>query len=198
MIDWPVFAGDAFLIASLAALLSAPLAGVIAERPRSARVAYLTVALLAVFLALGLGVSWRGIAGGVRAAVSGALALAVSIALMIQLGRLARTAISDALSAALAGLMVAAAVTIGPFAAGPLLENLSPAQSRWLLTFNPLVTIASAAGIDLLHLDTIYRTSPLAHRGVALPAWTTACAVYAAVGLAANGVSRRYSWSRSL
>jgi hypothetical protein len=63
---------------------------------------------------------------------------------------------------------------------------------------NPLVAASSAAGIDLLHLDTFYRTSPLAHRGVAIPAWTTSCVVYAVVGLAAYGASRIRPWSRSL
>lgn len=158
------------------------------------RVAAVGVLLLAGSLAF-LALTWRHIPGGPLAAAAGHLALAVSFGALAACGRLSRRLFQDRLAAAMTALSAGAIIVAGIFAMAPLTENLSPATSRWLLFADPLVTVTSAAGIDLLHLDTIYRTSPLAHRGVELPAWTTACAVYALVGLAAYGASRLRPWS---
>lgn len=181
-------------IAALA-LLAAPLVGHHGGWHRLPRVVH--VAIVALFL-LSFGVlafSWRAISGGLTAAVLGHLALVVSVASLAELGRLVRAFIADRLAGALASLGVSVLLVIGAFAAGPLAGDLSTTAGVWLMVANPLVAITSAAGIDLLHLDTIYRTSPLAHRGVVLPAWTTACLVYAVAGLAAHGASRLSPWS---
>jgi hypothetical protein len=188
--ELPIVAGDIFLSVSASALLAAPVYGTTlgARRPRALELIGFGAVLLVV--GGGLAFAWRATAGGTRAAISGPAALAISIGALIQLGRVIRAALGDQLLAALVGLAAAVALTIGPFAAGSISGSLSLSQSTWLLAANPLVTTAAAAGIDLLHLDAIYRTSPLAHRGVALPAWTTVCAVYALLGLAAFGASR--------
>ena len=151
------------------------------------------VIVLGVVLLASVGVllfSWRAIAGGITAALFGHVALIISVAAVAELGRLAGAFVADRLAGALTALGIGVLLVAGAFAAGPLTGDLSATASMWLLVANPLVAITSAAGIDLLHLDTIYRTSPLAHRGVVLPAWTTACAVYAVTGLAAHGASR--------
>jgi hypothetical protein len=194
-VDWPIVASNAFMTVAIVALIAAPIVGVSGgwAALRLSIKLFLAGLFLASFALLAF--SWRGIAGGVVAAALGHLALVVSILALAEVGRLARTLFADRLAAAMAGLFTSAIVVIGIFAMAPLTENISAAQSQWLLFANPLVAVTSAAGIDLLHLDTIYRTSPLAHRGVVVPAWTTACAVYAVVGLAAYGASRIRPWS---
>ncbi len=188
--DWPVVAGDFFVAASATSLIAAPLAGTTGARLLNRRV-IISTALLAVVGSLAfLAWSWRQIPGGPLAALRGHAALIVSVAALTTLGRAARALLSDPLAAAMAALVMSAILVAGIFAMAPLTANVSSAQSTWLLLANPLVAVTSAAGIDLLHLDTIYRTSPLAHRGVVLPAWTTACAVYAVAGLAFDVVSR--------
>lgn len=187
--DWPVAAGDIFLAVALAALVVAPLIGVGRSRTsqRSLMMAIL-VFLVATFSLLAI--SWRRIPGGVAAAASAQTALLIAVVALAQWGRVFRMAVGDDMSAGLAGLLVSLIVTIGPFTIGPWMRDLPVGAVEWLLLANPLVTVSTAAGIDFLHLDLIYRLSPLAHRGVALPAWTTACIGYAVFGLAGYGVSR--------
>jgi hypothetical protein len=195
VIDWPVAGSNFFMGVAALALVAAPLVGHHGGWRRLPRP--LAVVFLVTFLA-SLGVlifSWRTIIGGTAAALFGHTALIVSVAAMAEFGRLAGRFIADRLAGALVALGVGVMLIAGAFAAGPLTGDLSATASLWLLVANPLVAITSAAGIDLLHLDAIYRTSPLAHRGMALPAWTTACAVYAFSGLAAHGVSRLRPWS---
>ena len=188
--DWPVAGSNAFMGAALVSLMAAPIVGAAGGWRVLPLFARVTLAIgFAASLAL-LGFSWRAIPSGLTAALFGHLALIVSVAALVELGRAVRVLIADPLSAAMAGVSIGVLVVIGVFAVGPLTADLSSTQAAALLLLNPLVAVTSAAGIDLLHLDTIYRTSPLAHRGVALPAWTTACVVYATTGLAAHGVSR--------
>jgi hypothetical protein len=194
-VDWPIAASNAFLWFAAIALMAAPIAGAAGgwrAMPRTITTT-LAVAFLLSFALLAFG--WRGIPGGIRAAVSGHAALLIAIAALTSIGRVARAMFADRLVAAMAGLGAGVLLVAGIFALAPLTRDVSAAHGRWLLLSNPLVAVTSAAGIDLLHLDTFYRTSPLAHRGVAVPAWTTACLVYAAVGFAASGVSRLRPWS---
>ena len=187
--DWAVAAGDIFLVVAVAGLTLAPVAGAAGawrHVGRPAIVCATTVFLVTLALLI---VSWRQIPGGIVAAASAHAALLVAVAAMTQLGRIIRLASHDPLLAGLAGLLFSVALTIGPFVLGPLMSNVPLSAFTWMLFANPLVTVSTAAGIDLLHLDLIYRLSPLAHRGVALPAWTTACSGYAVLGLAAYGAS---------
>jgi hypothetical protein len=195
MMDWPVFASNVFLAIAITLLIASPVIGLCGGWRRApAGILFAFGATTLASFAL-LAFSWRRITGGISAAALGHLALIVSICALAEVGRLTRLVFSDRLAAAMASLLASTIIVAGIFAMAPLTENISSAASRWLLFANPLVAVTSAAGIDLLHLDTIYRTSPLAHRGVVLPAWTTACAVYAVVGLAAYGASRIRPWS---
>lgn len=187
--DWPVAAGDIFLAAALTTLVIAPFAGVGYSRRHQRSLAITSgIVLVATFCLLA--VSWRRIPGGVAAAASAQAALLIAFVAMMQWGRVIGIAVGDPLLAGLAGLLLSVAITIGPFAMGPWMSDLPLNIVQGLLFMNPLVTVSTAAGIDFLHLDAIYRLSPLAHRGVALPAWTTACSGYAVLGLAGYGVSR--------
>jgi hypothetical protein len=194
-VDWPVFASNVLIAVAMAMLTAAPIVGAAGGwqvLPRSIAAAF-AISLFSSFALLAF--SWRTIPGGIRAAAYGHGALIVAFAALVEVGFITRKILADRLHAAMAALGVGVLLVAGIFAMAPLTEEISPALAQALLLANPLVAVTSAAGIDLLHLDTIYRTSPLAHRGVAVPAWTTACAVYAVVGLAAFGASRIRLWS---
>jgi hypothetical protein len=51
------------------------------------------------------------------------------------------------------------------------------------LLASPVVAAASAADIDLLRGDPLYRFSPIAHSQFDYPAWPAACATYAAIAV---------------
>jgi hypothetical protein len=195
VIDWPVAAADGFLLLAMLSLIVAPLAGVAASSSRPFRRG--TIVLL-VASATVLAWAWRRIPGGPTAALAGHVVVLVVTLAFAMWGRLLRRLFPDDLSAGLAALLAGLLVTMGPFLAGAAVARVPFWDTGWLLATNPLMAVASAAGIDLLHLDVIYRTSPLAHRGVALPAWSAVCGAYAITGLAAYGVSRLRPWSRSL
>ena len=196
--DWAIAGSNVFMAIAATALIAAPLVGHHGGWRRLPRFAIAAIAAVLLFSFSLLVYSWRDLAGGVAAASFGHVALIVSVAAMAEIGRMVTTPFSDRLAGALAAFGDGVILVIGVFAEGPLADGLSKRASVWLLTANPLVAITSAAGIDFLHLDTIYRTSPLAHRGVVLPAWTTACAVYAVAGIAAHGASRLRPRSHSL
>ena len=186
---WPVTSGNVFLFAAVAGLALAPIAGAARGRHTASRSLPAVVALVFLASMALLMISWRAIPGGVVAAAAGHAALLISMLTLASLGRLARGVFSNTLAAGLAGLVAAIVITVGPFALGPLLQDAPLSLCRVIFFANPLVNIASAADIDLLHVDVIYRLSPLAHRGVALPAWITACSAYAVLGLAGFGAS---------
>lgn len=187
--DWPVAAGDFFLVAAAIGLVMAPVVGVAGGWSHARPVGLSALAAFVMTFGL-LAVSWRRIPGGVEAAAAGHAALLVSLLALHQTGRAFRAAVTDPMLAGLAGIVLGISVTVAPFALGPLMTDLPLGAYNSLLLANPLVTVATASGIDFLHLDLIYRLSPLAHRGVALPAWTTACIGYAVFGGALFGASR--------
>lgn len=135
--------------------------------------------------------SWRLVPSGPANAWAGVLTTAAGLCAVGGL-RAVFSRMTPALSAALASLTAALALTIGPFLLGPALDDLPAGVARWLLFANPWVMSASAAGIDVLHLDWVYHLSPLAHRGVALPHWSAACAAYAVFGLVCYGATRLF------
>lgn len=188
--DWPVAGSNAFMAVAVLALLSAPLVGNHGGWRRLPRSVAFFAALIFVCSFALLAFSWRDIPGGITAALFGHLTLTVSVLALAQAGQLIPLVVRDRLAGALVALTASTLLVVGIFAVGPLAARLSTSATSLALLANPLVAVTSAAGIDLLHLDAIYRTSPLAHRGAALPAWTTASAVYAVVGLAAYGASR--------
>jgi len=194
-VDWPIVASNEFIWLSAVALITAPLAGVLGGWRALSKVAIAAIGVIALVSLVVLTASWRAIPGGTRAALSGYGVLIIAVAALVEVGRVVRTFFADRLTAAMAGFGAGVLLVAGIFALAPLTREVSSTHGRWLLLSNPLVAVTSAAGIDLMHIDTIYRTSPLAHRGVAVPAWTTACLVYAVVGLAAIGASRIRPWS---
>lgn len=171
------------LVLSAAALIASGLLETLRLRHR-------IVAMAVVALATGVAVAAGPASAGIGLATTATLTCG-----LIAVGsgaRLVRQLCRETIDAALLILMIALCLTLGPFLLGPALDFLSADAARWLLFANPWVMTASAAGIDPLHLDWIYQLSPLAHRGVALPHWSAACAAYAAFGLVCYGAARLF------
>jgi hypothetical protein len=87
----------------------------------------------------------------------------------------------DPLDAAAFSSSTALVAALGLFAAGPLAADLPTGIVNAALAANPIVASASAADIDLLRTDLLYRISPLAHRRFEYPTWYSPLALYGAV-----------------
>jgi hypothetical protein len=160
-------------------VVAAPLCGVAlaARRLRGAALAAaiftaaLTVSALWTILALG----WS--AGGGRALVSYATVGTMGFALAA-LGAWFGSVRRDPLDAAAFSVGLAVLAAFGILAAGPLAANLPTPIVNAALVASPIVSAASAADVDLLRTDLLYRISPLAHGRFDYPAWFTPLIVY--------------------
>jgi len=112
------------------------------------------------------------------AAVGGVLAshatLAVTGLALAALGGWFGSTLRDPLDAAAFSSGAALAAALGLFAAGPLAADLPTKIVNAALSASPIVSTASAANVDLLRTDLLYRISPLAHRRFDYPAWYSA------------------------
>jgi hypothetical protein len=70
----------------------------------------------------------------------------------------------------------------GVLVAGASVGELSAAWLETALLASPLMTVATAAHVDLVRSDIWYQISPLAHLRLDYPAWTTACGSYLLAG----------------
>ncbi len=179
---------DALLVESVTLLVLGPLAGVATarrrttERPDPVVIVARCGAMAVAFAVAGAMCSW--VAGPSRDA-----ALVVPAALTIGAAALALTAVGAAgaclvrhpLDAAASALFVSVLAGVGALAAGPLVADASARVVDAALLVSPVVAAASAANVDLLRGDLLYRFSPIAHSQFQYPAWPAACAVYAAV-----------------
>jgi hypothetical protein len=89
------------------------------------------------------------------------------------------------------------AAALAVFAAGPLAGDLPTSVVNAALLASPIVSTASAANVDLLRTDLLYRISPLAHGRFEYPLWYSALAVYGAVlliSVAGTARSLRKGW----
>jgi hypothetical protein len=89
--------------------------------------------------------------------------------------------IPDPLDAAGGSLVLALIVGAGVLVAGDASVHVPTAVIDAALLASPIVSIASAANIDILRSDLLYRLSPLAHIRFDYPTWQAACGVYIAV-----------------
>jgi hypothetical protein len=160
-------------------VVAAPLCGVAlaARRLRGAALAAaifaaaLTVSALWTILTLG----WS--AAGGRVFVSYATVGTIGFALAA-LGAWFGSVWRDPLDAAAFSVGLAVLAAFGVFAAGPLAANLPTPIVNAALIASPIVSAASAADVDLLRTDLLYRISPLAHGRFDYPAWFTPLIVY--------------------
>jgi len=186
---------DALLYSAACVVIAAPLAGVaVASRRREgpagaasstahdvSRLAVATVVFCGVsailtaarlgFSAETLGFVWRSHA--VLASVTLALG-----ALGALFGRLCR----EPLDAAAASLVLSVTAAYGVLVAGAPVGGIPPAVLKMVMLASPVMTIASAAHVDLVRSDIWYQISPLAHVQVEYPTWGAVCGAYLLVG----------------
>lgn len=103
------------------------------------------------------------------------------------------------LDAAGCALTAALISTAGVLVAGAPVADAPRALVNAALIASPLVGIASAARIDIVRMDVLYRLSPLAHIGFDYPEWYTTSACYLlAAAVCAAAVKARIKLSDAL
>jgi hypothetical protein len=115
--------------------------------------------------------------------ISRATLWAATVALAA-LGAFCASSFSDPLDAAGCALAVALVVAAGVLVVGPAAAGAPTRVINAALLASPIVAITSAADIDILRGNLLYRLSPLAHIRFDYPAWQTAFGVYITVGCA--------------
>ena len=179
-------------------VVAAPLCGVAlaVRRLRGAALAAaifaaaLTVSALWTILALG----WS--AAGGRVFVSYATVGTIGFALAA-LGAWFGSVWRDPLDAAAFSVGLAVLAAFGIFAAGPLAADLPTPIVNAALIASPIVSAASAADVDLLRTDLLYRISPLAHGRFDYPSWFAPLAAYGTlllISLAGTARAMRKGW----
>jgi hypothetical protein len=187
------------ILESAVLVVAAPLCGV-ALATRRFRGAVPAVALFAVALAISgaATIAWSpSSATTMRLVLTSHATLAVIGLALAAFGAWLGSVCHDPLDAAALGVSAALVAALGLFAAGPLVADLPAAILNAALSANPIVAAASAADVDLLRIDLLYRISPLAHRSFEYPAWYSPLALYGAVlvvSLAATTRAFRKGW----
>lgn len=185
---WARLNADALVFESLAVVILAPLVGVAAmqrrKAPGGASIAK-TCGLTAGAFVVGAALATVAVqpAAHPAALVPPYATLLFAALAMSSLGAAAAAWLEHPLDAAASSLVLCLALGVGLFAAGPLLDGAPLAFVNAALLASPVVAAVSAADIDLLRGEPLYRFSPIAHSQFEYPAWPTACAIYAAIAL---------------
>jgi hypothetical protein len=154
-------------------VVTAPLCGV-ALATRRFRGSMAAAALFALLLAVSAAwtlTSWGRSPDALRAVLVSHATLAVTGLALAALGGWFGSTFRDPLDAAAFSAGAALVAALGLFAAGPLVADLPTGIVNAALSASPIVATASAADVDLLRTDLLYRVSPLAHRRFEYPRW---------------------------
>ena len=186
---------DGFLLCAAILPILAPALGASLAGRRDARQLVFTLVLataLASIVSAALMLTLlSSIPGSMAAAARAHATLLSALVALALIGAWAAMLCRNPLDAAGITVTASVALTVGVLLLGPLTGDLAPWLVRGLLQVSPLVTSASAAGIDLYRTETMYQLSPLASLGFAYPSWSLACAMYlAAATLAFLGTTR--------
>jgi len=183
---------DALLYTSACVVVAAPLTGVwVASHRRgplatAGRLGLATVIFCASSAALTT-VRLGGEAGSLLLILTSHAVLGSVTLALAALGAFAGTCFRDLLDAAALAVGAALLAGFGVLVAGaPIAQLPAPALEGALLA-SPVLTIATAAHVDLVRSDIWYQISPLAHVRLDYPAWTTVCGAYLLAGLAGFG-----------
>jgi hypothetical protein len=189
---------DALLYTAAAVVVASPLAGVwvASQRRRPLEIARRLGIATAIFCAASAALTTVRLGGEpgtlllvlTSHAVLGSVTLALA-ALGAFMGTLLRDPLDAAALAAGTALLAAGGVLV---AGAPVGRLPAPALEAALLA-SPVLTVATAAHVDLVRSDIWYQISPLAHMRLDYPAWTTVCGVYLLAGFAGFGA---IGWSR--
>ena len=180
---------NALLYSAACAVVAAPLAGVaVAVRARGAleitrQIGILTgifCAVSAVLTAARLGTE----PGAIEFVATSHAVLASATLALAALGALLGSFFRDPLDAAAIGVGLAVTAAFGVLVAGaPVAEMPAPLLKAALLV-SPVMTVATAAHVDLVRSDLWYQVSPLAHIRLEYPDWITVCGTYLLAGCA--------------
>lgn len=193
--DWAVTAAlvrsvtpDALLYTAWCVVAAAPLAGVAlasGSGQRGGDAARRMLIGAAIFSAVSAALTLMRLGTGGDAlrlvATSHGVLASVTVALGA-LGVLSARLFRDPLDAGAVALGLAATAGFGVLVAGAPVGALPQSALNAAVLASPIMTIASAAHVDLVRTDIWYQVSPLAHVQVEYPAWTTACAAYLGAG----------------
>ena len=188
-------ASDALLFTTASAIVCAPVVGaVITSRYRHRRAdgralpaVIPLAAALTVFTIVSamLTFAWRfGRGDEVLFVERSHLTLFAAAAALTGIGALSAAWFRHTLDAAGFSLLVALVASVGLLVGGAGVGDLPQLLVTAGLTASPLITMASAAEIDIVRSDLLYQISPLAHMQVYYPTWLTAMACYLAVACA--------------
>ncbi|HEV8398031.1 MAG TPA: hypothetical protein VGQ37_27335 [Vicinamibacterales bacterium] len=170
---------DALHYSAVCAVVAAPLAGVAVGSWR--RLAIATALFCGVSAALTLarlGVS----ADSLQFTATSHAVLACATLALAALGALLARAFRNPLDAAALAVGIALTAAYGVLVAGAPVGGLSTGVLKAALLASPVITVATAAHLDLVRTDIWYQVSPLAHVQLEYPAWTAACGWYLAAG----------------
>ena len=170
---------DALLYTAVCVVVAAPIAGVAVTSIRRLLIA--TAVFCAASAALSL--ARLGVDAETLRFVAAAHAVLASATLaMAGLGAWLGSVLRDPLDAAAVALTLSLTAAYGVLVAGAPVGGMSPAVLKAALLASPVMSVATAAHVDLVRSDIWYQISPLAHVHLEYPAWTTVCGSYLAAG----------------
>jgi hypothetical protein len=179
------------LYSAVCAVVAAPLAGVaVRSWRRLALATALMCAASAVLTLARLGVSPESLQFTARSHA----VLACATLALAALGALLGTVFRNPLDAAAVALGAALTAAYGVLVAGATVGEMSPEMLKAALLASPVMTVATAAHVDLVRTDIWYQVSPLAHVRLEYPTWGAVCGWYLAAGCAgfvASAISNR-------
>jgi hypothetical protein len=177
---------DALLYSAACIVVAAPLAGVAVasgrRRPALDTVRRLAAAT-AIFSAVSamLTVARLGLdPEALRFAVTSHAVLASVTLALAAFGAWLGSLMRDPLDAAALAITAALTAAYGVLVAGAPVGELSAPILKAALLASPVMTVATAAQVDLVRSDIWYQISPLAHIRLEYPAWGTMCGAYLA------------------
>jgi hypothetical protein len=108
--------------------------------------------------------------------------LASATVALAALGAALATMFRNPLDAGALALGVALTAAFGVLVAGAPVGSLSTAWLETALLASPVMTVATAAQVDLVRTEIWYQVSPLAHVRLEYPALSTVCGAYLLAG----------------
>jgi hypothetical protein len=195
---------DTLFIESAVAIVAAPIYGVavLTRRSRTTDLAPSGLLLERSSVSGASAAAWRLAAGAALFAITSAIlaltvfggrielvaashaTLWVATVTLTALGAFFASACTDPLDAAAAAVGASVVMAASVFVLGSVIAEAPTGAIDIALLASPIVSIASAANLDIFRSDVLYRLSPIAHISVNYPPWQAAFEWYALVALA--------------
>jgi hypothetical protein len=172
---------QALIYATLVVAIAAPIAGAtIRSRP---------TLMLGLAMIVGASLAAQLLLPGPVQAIpifAGDLTLAAVGLALAAVGRLLGSLFADPLDAIGSSVVIAASLTCGLFAIGPLASGVpTPLLNLGLLT-NPVVAVSASGNVDVFRSELLYQMSPIAHREFDYPTWYAATGFFFTVAATAS------------